>query len=216
MNRSSSPPSRWLRRSMIFGPVVVLPVVVVAVFLVLPALLCVVFLAVCLPALVFLISSARRELRAERHATPEMRARYEALSRLFREGFGVVLDNVDEDVAIMLVSGRGRNGSELRSVLRFDRGEFDAAGRDGRPTPVVFAQFFLDPVRAVVRHRVSVLAMSRTDKGSPSISVVPSRPRSRRETRKTDRLVERLAADIPSLGELDVLIGQVQSSTART
>ncbi|MFD4668667.1 hypothetical protein ACFWNN_02975 [Lentzea sp. NPDC058450] len=200
---------------MIFGPVVVLPVTVAAVFVALPALFRIAALAAGVPALVYLISSARRELRVDRHATPEMRARYDDLSGLFREGAGVVLDNVDEGVAIMLVNGRAGKGAELRSVLRFDRGEFEAAGRDGRPTPVVFAQFFLDPVRAVVRHRVSVLAVSRTEKGTPIISAVPSPPRSRRETRKTDRLVERLAADIPSLRDLDVLIGQVQSSTAR-
>ncbi|KOV87581.1 hypothetical protein ADL03_06715 [Nocardia sp. NRRL S-836] len=145
-----------------------------------------------------------------------METRYFMLSRLFEgAGAGDVLVNADEGVAIMLVGNRGKDGVARRSVLRFDHAEFDAAGLGGTATPVVFEQFFLDPARPVVRHRVSVLAISRTEGGTVCIAAMPARRRKRRDVAKTDRMVDRLAADIPPVTDLDVLIDQVQSSTAR-
>jgi hypothetical protein len=99
----------------------------------------------------------------------------------------------------MPVSNRGKDGVALRSVLRFDHAEFDAAGQGGTATPVVFEQFFLDPARPVVRHRVSALAISRTEDGPVGITAMPARRRKRREAANTDRLVDRLAADIPPM-----------------
>lgn len=202
---------------MIFGPVTGLSVVTGTVLVARPTLFDALTVSVFVLSLVPLVSLARRELRAERHVTAAMETRYFTLSRLLEgAGAGDVLVDADEGVAIMLVSNRGKDGVALRSVLRFDRAEFDAAGQGGTATPVVFEQFFLDPARPVVRHRVSALAISRTEDGGVGITAMPARRRKRREVAKTDRLVDRLAADIPQVTDLDALIDQVQSSTART
>lgn len=217
MSRSSSPPPRWLRRTMIFGPVTGLSVVTGAVFVARPTLFDAVSVSMCVLALVPLLSVARKELRAERHVTPAMETRYFTLSRLLDSaGADDVLVDADEDVAIMLVRNHDKDGSVLRSILRFDRTEFDQAGQDGMPTPMVFEQFFLDLARPVVRVRVSALAITRTEDGGVSISAMPPQRRKRREVARMDRLVASMAADIPLVTDLDVLIDQVQSSTART
>jgi len=64
-----------------------------------------------------------------------------------------------------------------------------------------------------MRYRVSALAITRPDDGGVSINAMPPR---RREAAKTHCPAERLAVDIPLVSDLDVLINQVQSSTART
>jgi hypothetical protein len=202
---------------MIFGPVPGLSVVATTAFLARPTLFDIVTVSVCVLTLIPLTLLARKELRAERHVSPEMQTRYTTLLQLLNGASAEdVLVTADSDVAIMLVTNQSRDGSVMRSVLRFDREEFEAAGQDETSTPVVFEQFFLDPARPLVRHRINVIAVTRPENGGTRFSVVSPQKRTRWQAAKMDRLIDRLAADIPSVSDLDVLIAQVQSSTART
>lgn len=215
MNRTSPPP-RWKRRTIAVAPAAGLTTTTLAVLL-LRTNLAAVIMTVYLLSLLVVVWLIRKELREERHATWPMQARYRALARLIDDAGDDVLVDADGRFVIMLVSHRGRRGGPVpRSVLRFRRGEFFAAGQHGIRTEVVFEQFLLDTVRPVVRYRIDVIAITRSTDGSTRIAAVPRPDLGRRNAARNIRVVARLAADIPAIAELDTLINQVHSSTVST
>lgn len=218
MRRSSSPPPpRWLRRTIAFAPAVGMTLCTSSVLLVHPTLIDVVTVTLSVLAVLPLWWFARRELRADRHATPLMADRYRTLARLLDDtGDGGVLVDTRDQVAIMLVDERHENGFACRAFMRFDRNELAEAADAAWRTPVVFHQFTLDTARPVVRHRVGAVTFTRGEDGHTRMTDVPQPPRRRRDFKKTAFLLDRTAADIPPVPDLDVLIGQLQAGTTHT
>ncbi len=214
--RSPMPPPRWVRRTMPFAPVVGLTTCVVSVFLARPTLVDLVTVPLCLLALVCLGVLALSELRAERHASPEMTACYRVLAQLLDDADdgGVLIDDEDQ-VAFLLIDERTDDGRSRRAFRRFDRAELaDASETTG--TPAVYHQFTLDTSRPVVRHRIGAITITRGEDGCARMADVPAPRQRRRDLLRTARMLARTGADIPPVDSLDELIVQLQSSSAPT
>lgn len=214
--RSPSPPPRWLRRTLPFAPVVGMTICVASVFLTHPTLIDVITVPLCLLALLSLGWLALSELRAERHATPEMTACYRTLARLLDDAGdgGVLVDDYDQ-VAFLLIDERSKDGTARRAFRRFDRAELaDASETAG--TPAVFHQFSLDTFRPVVRHRIGAITITRGENGCARMTDIPAPRQRRRDLLRTARMLARTAADIPPVDALDELIVQLESSSAPT
>jgi hypothetical protein len=139
---------------------------------------------------------ARHELRADRHATPPMADRYRTLARLL-DGASDSEVRVDDQVAILLVDERHKDGTASRAFMRFDRNELAEASDAAWRTPVVFHQFTLDTARPVVRHRIGAVTFTRGEDGRTRMADVPQPQRRPRDLAKTPFLLDRTAADIP-------------------
>jgi membrane protein implicated in regulation of membrane protease activity len=215
--RPPSPPPRWMRHSLAFAPAVGMTACTASVLLVHPMLIDVVTLPLSVLAVLPLWWFARSQLRADRHATPPMTDRYRTLARLLdTSGDGEVRVDVDGQVAILLLDERHKNGSASRAFMRFDRNELAEAADDEWRTPVVFHQFTLDDARPVVRHRIGAVIFTCGEDGHTRMADVPQPPQRRRDLLKTAFLLDRTAADIPAVNDLDVLIEQIRSGTTPT
>ncbi|HEX7307915.1 hypothetical protein [Lentzea sp.] len=215
MRRSSSPPPRWVRRVLVGTPLVVAVAAAVVVPLVHLGGLGVAVAVACVLVALAGAWLVRAELKADRHVTPPMAARYRALARL--------LDNADDRevrvdparrYSILLRDERLRNGSVRRALLRFDQNELEGAGHGGVGTPLVFDHFSLDPARPLVRHRLDAVTITRGPDGKASIAGIPEPWQDERAVAETARLLTATAADIPPVADLDVLIAQIRSGSA--
>ncbi|MGI5507401.1 hypothetical protein [Lentzea sp. CA-135723] len=211
------PLPRWLRRTTAFIPLAVLTGCPTAVFLVHPALINVITVPLALLATGVGIWVVRVDLRADRHATPSMAARYRALAQLLDDADDreVRLDP-ERRFSILLRDESLATGSGRRALLRFDQAELDRAGHDGVATPVVFDHFSLDPVRPVVRHWFGAVTITRDQDGRTYITDIPQPHHDKRAASEAARLLTTTAADIAELDDLDVLIIQIQTATAIT
>lgn len=215
MRRSSSPPPRWLRRALAFTPLVLATAGAGAVLSAHLGWISVAAAAVCSFTAGAGVWLVRAELRADRHATPPMAARYRVLAGL--------LDNAaDREVrldparrySILLRDERLENGSLRRALLRFDQRELECAGHGGVGTPLVFDHFLLDSTRPLVRHRLGAVTITRGPNGRARIAGIPEPRQDRRAAAETARLLATTAADIPPVADLDVLIAQIRAGSA--
>jgi hypothetical protein len=214
--RAPSPPPRWVRRTLPCAPVVGATICVVAVFLTHPTIVDIVTVPLCLLALLCLGGLAVRELRAERHATPEMTACYGVLARLLDDASdgGVLVDDEDQ-VAFLLIDERTDDGRSRRAFRRFDRDEL-AEASETAGAPAVYHQFTLDTFRPVVRHRIGAITITRDENGHARMTDVPAPRQRRRDLLRTAHMIARTGADIPPVDSLDELIVQLQSSSTPT
>jgi hypothetical protein len=212
--RSSSPPPRWLRRAAAFVPLTIMTMCPALVFLVRPTLINVLTVSVSVAAAVIGGWVVRRELRADRHATPSMTSRYRALARLLAEGHDrEVRHDAEHRVTILLMDDRGERGASRRAILRFDQAELDDAGTNGTGTPVVFEQFTLDHDRAIVRHWFGAVTVTRGADGDARVAGIPE-PDQHEVNAAVAGLLDRTGVDLALIPDLDDLINQIRSSVA--